>query len=128
VSRASRGAARGAGERGSVTVEIAIALPAVLALLAFLLGLGGAVVTQVRCADGARAGARAAALGLSDGEVAAAARQAAGGASNASVSRSAGAVTVTVTTPVRMAAFGLGPEREAKAAATSACEPTRGCG
>lgn len=50
-------------ERGSVTAELAIVLPAVVAVLVLALTTAGAAIEQVRCADAARAGARAAALG-----------------------------------------------------------------
>lgn len=53
----------GAGERGSVTAELALALPAVMAVLLVLLSTGQVVLSQVRCVDAARAGARAAARG-----------------------------------------------------------------
>lgn len=56
------------GDRGSVTAEFAVALPAVLLLLAVLLGgirLGGAhLIAQDAAADAARA------LGRGDGEAA----------------------------------------------------------
>jgi secretion/DNA translocation related TadE-like protein len=50
-------------ERGYVTAETAIVAPALVALLALLLWALGAVATQLRCGDAARAGARAAARG-----------------------------------------------------------------
>ena len=50
-------------EAGTVTAELAVALPAVV-LLAVLLALTGqAVIAQVRCTDAARAAARLAARG-----------------------------------------------------------------
>ncbi|WP_240645870.1 TadE family type IV pilus minor pilin [Georgenia sp. SYP-B2076] len=53
----------GGAERGSVTAELALALPGVVLLLVALLTAASAALTQVRVADAARAGARAAALG-----------------------------------------------------------------
>lgn len=52
-------------QRGSVTAELALCLPAVLLVLLLVVTLGAASVTQLRCTDAARAGARAAALGHS---------------------------------------------------------------
>lgn len=50
-------------DRGYVTVEAALAVPALVLLLGMLLWGLGAVGVQLRCADAARAGARAAARG-----------------------------------------------------------------
>lgn len=65
-------------ERGSTTVEIAIALPAVVVVLGAVLTLGSATTVQLRCADAARAGAREAALGSAEAEVVAVATRVAG--------------------------------------------------
>ncbi len=59
-------------DRGAVTAEFAVALPAVVAVLVFAMVTTGALLAQVRCADAARAGARAAALGEDLGAVRAA--------------------------------------------------------
>jgi hypothetical protein len=67
-----------AGDRGAVTAELALALPAVVLVLAAVLVTVAAGAAQLRCADGARAGARVAALGESDARVAAVARHLAG--------------------------------------------------
>ncbi|MDP9241529.1 MAG: pilus assembly protein, partial [Actinomycetota bacterium] len=48
---------------GSVTAELATALPVLVFLLAVALGAVGAVTAQLRCVDAAREGARAAARG-----------------------------------------------------------------
>lgn len=61
-------------DRGSVTAELAVALPALVLLLAGSLTAVAGVATKLRCVDAAREGALAAARGA-DGE--AAARQAA---------------------------------------------------
>lgn len=50
-------------DRGTVTAELAIVLPAVTAILAVLLAGAAAGLTQLRVQEGARAGARAAARG-----------------------------------------------------------------
>lgn len=60
---------RRAGQRGSVTAELALTLPAVLMVLLLVVTLGAASVAQLRCTDAARAGARAAALGHSHAQV-----------------------------------------------------------
>ena len=106
-------------ESGMVTAEMALALPALVAVvlaLAWLLGLG---VTQGVVAQAAREGARAAARGDSVIEIRDAARQV---APEAAVSvRSSGRVirvtaTVSRTPPIRF----LGPlAREVRASATS---------
>ncbi|WP_324604837.1 Rv3654c family TadE-like protein [Streptomyces sp. NRRL F-2890] len=64
-------------ERGYVTAETAIVAPALVALLAMLLWALGAVATQLRCGDAARAAARAAARGEPASVVLAVARAAA---------------------------------------------------
>jgi hypothetical protein len=114
-----------ARDAGSVTVELAMALPAVVSLLAVLLGVGSAAVGQLRLADGARAGARVAALGFADGEIGAAAAAAAGREVQVGVSRGGGLVTVRcegqVWVPL-LGGFAAGAE------AVAACEPARGCG
>ena len=55
----------GAGQAGAITAEFAVALPAVVLLLAFLLAGGAAGLTQLRLEEAARAGARAYARGES---------------------------------------------------------------
>ena len=56
---------------GTVTAELAVALPGVMLLAVALLVTGQAVIGEVRCTDAARAGARLAARGESDPAVAA---------------------------------------------------------
>lgn len=56
-------AVRGRGDRGTVTAEVAITLPAVVLVLVAGLAVCVAAVGQLRCADAARAAARAAAVG-----------------------------------------------------------------
>ncbi|MYV51457.1 hypothetical protein GT042_02815, partial [Streptomyces sp. SID3212] len=50
-----------AGDRGSVTVEAAMAVPALVAFTLALVWALTAASAQIRCVDAARAGARAAA-------------------------------------------------------------------
>ncbi len=106
-------------ESGMVTAELALGIPALVAVvlaLAWLLSLG---VTQGVVAQAAREGARAAARGEPATVVRAAARQVAPDAS-VTVRRSGGTVSVTAsvtrTPPIRL----LRPlRREVRASATS---------
>ena len=111
-----------ARDRGSVTAELAVGLPAVVLLLAFLLTLASAAITQTRCADGARAGARAAALGEDDAAVTATARRVAGAGAEVTLAHSDGWVSVHVS-----AAVAAGPWRDiplqARADAVARVEP-----
>ncbi len=69
-------------DTGTVTAELAVALPGVVLLCAALLMTGQAVIGEVRCTDAARAGARLAARGEPPAAVAAeATRRAPPGAS-----------------------------------------------
>ena len=91
----SRGVDR---ERGSVTAELAVGLPAVVLVLVLVLGVAAAGMTQMRCADGARAAARAAALGAD--APADDARRVAGGGARVVVARDGPWVSVTVSADV----------------------------
>ncbi|TDE89289.1 pilus assembly protein TadE [Occultella glacieicola] len=105
--RGPRGAGSGRGiDRGSVTAEFAIVLPAVVLVLVAVLLVAAAAATQVRCTDAARAGARAAALGSGEAEVAAIASDLAGEQARVSVSSADGWVVVRVTAPVATGPFG----------------------
>ena len=88
------------GDRGSVTAELAVGLPAVALFLVALLTIASAAVAQTRCTDAARAGARAAALGEPDGTVTATARRVGGQEATVAVSRASGWVTVDVSDAV----------------------------
>ncbi|MDR2348918.1 MAG: pilus assembly protein [Bifidobacteriaceae bacterium] len=128
LGRQPGGAARSRrpdAEAGAVTVELALTLPAVVSLLALLAGFGSAAASNLQVHDAARAGARIAALGGSDAEVAAVASQAAGRAVTVSVSRADGLVSVECTA---LTAIPLLGSRELAARAVAACEPGRGCG
>lgn len=83
-------------DRGSVTVEFAVLLPALALILAAVLVLGSASIAQLRSADGARAGARSAALGEPTGVVTARAARVAGPGATVQVVHDAPWVTVTV--------------------------------
>jgi TadE-like protein len=84
-------------DRGAVTAEFAVALPAVLLLLAMLLAGAAAGVTQLRIEEAARAGARALARGEGSTAVAGIARRLAGDSATASVSAQGEWMEVTVT-------------------------------
>ena len=88
------------GERGSVTAELAVGLPAVVLVLVALLTVASAAIAQTRCTDAARAGARAAALGEPDATVTATAQRVAGESATVDVGRGGGWVTVGVSTPI----------------------------
>jgi hypothetical protein len=53
-------------DRGMVTAELAMGLPALMLVLLFGLSMLGAVAAEARCAEAARIGARAAARGEAD--------------------------------------------------------------
>jgi hypothetical protein len=56
-------AARAAGDRGSATVETALALPSLVLVAVALAGALAALAGQIRCVDAARLAARASARG-----------------------------------------------------------------
>ncbi|MDQ0078293.1 TadE family type IV pilus minor pilin [Arthrobacter oryzae] len=77
---------RGPGkDRGAVTAEFAVALPAVILLLALLLAGSAAGITQLRLEEAARAGARALARGEDAGAVDGIVRQLAGTSASSSI-------------------------------------------
>lgn len=85
-----------AGDYGSVTAEFAVGLAAVVMVLAVLLVTVGVASARMRCLDGARAGARLAALGQSDGQIAVAVRHVAGSDASVTVMRNPPWVEVRV--------------------------------
>lgn len=94
------GPRRSERDRGSVTAEFAVLLPAVALLLGVVVALAACAAAQLRCADAARVAARVAAIGEDDAAVASAARRVAGGGARAAVARDAAWVAVTVETTV----------------------------
>ena len=96
----------GETERGAVTAEFAVALPAVVLLLAFLLAGGAAGITQLRLEEAARAGARASARGETSGSVEGVVKRLAGDGVNATLTDDGEWLTVTASSPVGGA---LGP-------------------
>ncbi|HEY0187403.1 MAG TPA: TadE family type IV pilus minor pilin [Cellulomonas sp.] len=95
-------------DRGAVTAELAVLLPVVVALLAVILSLASAASAQMRCADAARAGARAAALGDDDSGVSAVAGRVAGPGAAVAVSRGDGWVVVEVERSLTLLGLRLG--------------------
>jgi hypothetical protein len=79
-----------------VTAEFAVLLPVVALLVGVVVALAAAAGTQLRCADAARSGARAAALGQADSDVAAVARRVGGEGVRVAVGRDGDWVVVTV--------------------------------
>jgi len=109
-------------ERGAVTAELAVALPAVVLVLVALLTLAAAAGAQMRSADAARAGARAAALGEDDAAVRSTAAHVAGDGATVAVVRGDPWVEVTVSTPVVGGWFATSPLR-ASGQAVARVEP-----
>ncbi|NIZ91589.1 TadE family type IV pilus minor pilin [Kineococcus rubinsiae] len=109
-------------DRGSATLELAVAMPAVVLLLAVVLGAADVVVAQVDCVDAARAGARAAARGETAAVVRASAQSLAPAGASVAVRGGAGTVVVEVTS--RRAVLGrLGGAVLTGATARAAVEP-----
>jgi hypothetical protein len=91
-----------------------------------VLVVASTAIAQTRCSDGARAGARAAALGEDDALVVAVARRVSGDGAQVAVTRDGGWVTVRVDTAVGLGGR-LGPVR-VQADAVARAEPTGGEG
>jgi len=113
------GADRAGSDRGSVTVEAAMALASLVLVVAACLGGIGCMIGQVRCADAAREAARMAGRGDEGGAAEAVAALAPGGATLA-LGGSGDLVTATVTAG---AIGGLIPGVTLRATATAAREP-----
>ncbi|SDH53519.1 hypothetical protein SAMN04488693_101503 [Arthrobacter subterraneus] len=88
------------GDRGTVTAEVAVAFPAVVALLGVVLAAAALGVSQLRIEEAARAGAREIMRGESSAAAAATARRIAGGDTQFAVHPEGGYSIVTVTTSV----------------------------
>ena len=120
--RVPRVAAAGSRDRGTVTAELALALPAVVGVLAAVLLLVSAATVQLRCSDAARAGARAAALGEDHALVTAVARRVAGEDATVRVQDGGEWVTVVVRRPVAGSVLGVAG-LTAEGRATARVEP-----
>jgi len=106
-------------DRGSVTAELAVGLPALLVLLFAGLTAIGAVTTQLRCVDAARDAALAASRGESGSE---AGQRAAPAGAEVTVTAADGTVTATVRAPVPLLGGPL-PRLRVGATAVAAVEP-----
>ena len=87
-------------ERGAVTAETAVVLPALVLILAVLLGAASAGMTQLRLEEAARAGARELARGEAAGSVEATVRRLAGPGAELDVAGEGGWTSVTVSSGV----------------------------
>jgi Flp pilus assembly protein TadG len=92
----------GGVDRGSVTAEIALALPALVLLLTVVVGVGRVVTAQIQCVDGARAAARLAARGEPSGRVRTAATTAGPAGAQVHLARDPAGSTVTVVVRTRL--------------------------
>lgn len=98
-----------AAQKGSVTAELAVVLPAITVLLAILLLSASAGLLQLRLEEGARAGARALARGDSTAQVQEIVARVSGAQAAVSVANSGGYATVTVEGQVGGVLSGLVP-------------------
>ncbi|MDT0330942.1 TadE family type IV pilus minor pilin [Nocardiopsis lambiniae] len=90
-----------ASDRGAVTVEAALTLPALLIVLAVAVGAVTAADARLACADAARVGARALARGESGELAREAALDAAPVGAEVHLARDGGTARVTVTAELR---------------------------
>ncbi|WP_200903421.1 TadE family type IV pilus minor pilin [Arthrobacter sp. RIT-PI-e] len=95
------------GERGAVTAEIAVVLPALVVLLALLLGTAHVGTVQLRIEEAARAGAREAMRGESMAAVEQTVQRLAGSGARTRVGAAAGWITVEVRTEGETPLVGL---------------------
>ncbi|MDQ0866737.1 hypothetical protein QF036_004318 [Arthrobacter globiformis] len=125
----SRDAESGRGNnRGAVTAEFAVALPAVLLLLAMLLAGSAAGITQLRLEDAARAGARALARGEDPAAVNGIVRKLAGPSASSAVVPGGEWMSVTVSDRAagplgRMVPWTLTARAEARSETASSAPP-----
>lgn len=101
ATESSTNGSRKTKNRGAVTAEFAVALPAVMMLLTMLLAGSAAGVTQLRLEEAARAGARALARGEDPAAIDVIVRKLAGGSASSVVDT--GGEWLSVTVSVRMA-------------------------
>lgn len=118
----TQGAVPGA-ERGSVTAETAVALPALIVVLVTTVWGVGAAAAQVACVDAARAGAREAARGEPLAAVRSAVLRAAPPAASVEIVRDRLLTRVTVRAVARAPLAGLLPPLTLRAGVVAATEP-----
>ena len=122
-----RGVQRGSSrERGSVTAEIAVALPALMIVLAVALWGVTAAAAQVACVDAARTGARAAARGESPAAVRTAVLKAAPPGARVTLTHNPLTTHVTVHAAIQPPIRALFPPLQLRSDAAAATEPTGG--
>lgn len=109
-------------QRGMVTAEFAVVLPAVVFVLALSLGALGLALDQIRCVDAARAGARAASRGDSPGAVILVASRAAPSRAVVTLGTSGDLVSVSVVSPPRVGTSLLPAWVRASSTASAALE------
>lgn len=119
------GGVRRRGERGSVTAELALTLPALVIALTAVLSVGQVVTVKVQCLDGARAAARMAARGEGEQKVVGAGRGAGPPGATVLLDRGGTEVAVQVSAPVRLVLPG-GPSVQVSAVARADAERTSG--
>jgi len=105
-----------------VTAETAVVLPVLVLVLAAALAAVSVVTAQMRCADAAREGARAAARGESDAAVRQIVASSAPDGSAVTVGRNGNNATVEVSASIALFP-GLGPSMTVSDTATAALEP-----
>ena len=98
-------------ERGSVTAELAVALPAVVLLLITIIAIAAAFGTQIRVSDAARTGARLYSLGQPREQVVAAISTMAGAGATVEITADGQWATVEVQRHLRIGPANLGPFR-----------------
>ncbi len=94
-------------QRGAVTAEVAVALPALVVLLALVLGTAHLGTVQLRLEEAARAGAREAMRGEGDASVRGTVERLAGQDASVEVTSGAGWTTVEVRSGVEGPVVGL---------------------
>lgn len=108
---------RGSSERGTVTAEFAVVLPALVLVLILVVGAGAIGLAQVRVYEAARAGAREAARGEPARDIEKAAKKKAGPGSVVTVSQGKAFAKVHVKTTLPKALHPIMKTVEASAEA-----------
>ena len=109
-------------DRGVVTAEIAVALPALVIVVLAAITAVSAMTAQLRCFDAAREGARAAARGEAPAAVHDIATRVAPQRATVTVVPAGDRISVAVSTTVRLLA-GRGPAIRVAGRAVAAAEP-----
>lgn len=112
-------------QRGSITAEFAVALPAVIMILAFVLVLSNMALGMATLQSAARTGARLVAVETNLNTVSSVVKELAGPGTAVDISVTQGWVTVQVSKPVTVGPFNLGTFR-LSSQATTVWEPEVG--